>query len=311
MKQIRSFFVILAFLCSVLFAFIGQAEDKAVLDAAKWAPEHPASVVVIDFQTLKIKAEYAKIKETFKNVLPRTLTGPNELTEVLARFESGLDVFESQIDKFRMVGATKAYLFIDSHDFENPLSYIAVIPTDAAKSKEVQKLAAEFVQGDFIPEEGRAEWQKAFFVKAYKDCIVLAPNFKNEDLNEERQKQFFKELELKTSAPTDNPFFTYFSKISSGRTGKIQVYLFAEGELAKGLEKADQAAIAEGLAPKTLIKGIRAVAIEIDNDLSIQVISADAKSANALYEALPVLKKLLMNWRHPFSASRNCSAVIS
>ncbi|MBR5161531.1 MAG: hypothetical protein IKW80_07860, partial [Thermoguttaceae bacterium] len=295
MKQIRSFFVILAFLCSMLFAFIGQAEDKAVLDAAKWAPDHPAGVVVIDFQALKIKAEYAKIKEAFKNVLPRTLTGPNELTDVLVQFENGLDVFESQIDKFNAVGATKAYLFIDSHDFDNPLSYIIVIPTDAAKSKEAQNLAVEFTKGDFIPEEGRAEWQKAFFVKAYKDCIVLAPNIKNEDLDEERQKLFFKELELQTAATLNNQFPKLFSKYSSGKTGAIQVYLFAEGELAKGLEKADQVAAAEGLTPNTLIKGIRAVAIEMGADLRIQVISEDDQSAKNLYDALPVVKTLIIN----------------
>ena len=297
MKQIRSIAVILAFLCALLFAFIGQAEEKTVLDA-KWMPEHPAGVVVIDLQSLKIKTEYAKFKEHVKEFLPRTLTGPNELTAALAQFESGLDVFESQIDKFIAVGAAKAYLFINSRDYDNPLSFLTVIPTDPAKSNEAQKLAVEFTKGDFIPEEGRAEWQKAFFVKAYEDCIVLAPNIKNEDLDEEKQKLFFEELELKTSTTSNKPFQVLFSKASSWKTGAIQIYLFAEGELAKILEKADQAIAAQGVAPNTIIKGIRAVAIELDfakNDLRLQIISEDDQSANALYSAMPVVKRVIFN----------------
>ena len=298
MKQNRSFFVILTFLCSMLFAFWGQAEDKAVLDVAKWAPEHPASVVVFDLHSLKIKTEYSKIKEMFKNVMPRTLTGPNELTVALAQFESGLDVFESQIDKFCAVGATKAYLCIDSCDYDNPLSYLTVIPTDPAKSIEAQKLAVEFSKGDFIPEEGRDSWQQSFFIKAYNVCIVLAPNIKNDDLDEEKQKQFFEELELKVSKSSNKPFQVLFSKASSWKTGAIQVYLFAEGELAKVLEKADQAIAAQGVAPNTIIKGIRAVAIELDfakSDLRVQIISEDDQSANELYLAMPVVKRVIFN----------------
>ncbi len=295
MKRNCSFLVMLAFLFAMLPAFIGMSADNAVADVAKWMPERPAGVAVLDLQTFKIKTKYATIKETFKNVFPRTLTGPNELTASLAQFESGLDVFESQIDKFAAVGATKAYLFVDGQDFNSPLSFIVVIPTDAAKSKETQKLAVEFTKGDFIPEEGRADWQKAFFVKAYKDCVVLVPNFKNEDLDEETQKQLFEKLEVKNSAATDNPFQKWFTKILSEKTGAIQAYIFADGELAKGLEEADRAAAELGLAPNTIIKGIRIVAIEVDNDLRLQVISDDDQSAKNLYEALPVLKKLILS----------------
>ncbi|MBR5710337.1 MAG: DUF1559 domain-containing protein [Thermoguttaceae bacterium] len=298
MKRICGLVVSVAFLCVMLFSLVGQAEEKTALDFAKWAPERPAGVVVIDLQALKIKAEYSKFKVYVKEFLPRTLTGPNELTAALAQFESGLDVFESQIDKFSAVGAAKAYLFIDSRDYDNPSSIILVIPTDAAKSNQAQKLAAEFVKGDFIPESGRAEWQKAFFVKAYEDCIVLAPNLKNDDLDAERQKQFFEELELRNSALSNKPFQIWFSKASSWKTGEIQIYLFPEGELAKVLEKADRALASEGVAPNTIIKGIRAAAIELDfakSDFRLQIISEDDQSANELYSAMPVVKRAVLN----------------
>ncbi len=298
MKRVHGLVVSLAFLCVMLLSLVGRAEEKTALDFAKWMPERPAGVVVVDLQALKIKAEYAKIKGYVKEFLPRTLTGPNELTDALAQFESGLDVFESQIDKFRSVGAAKAYLFIDSRDYDNPSSIILVIPTDAAKSNQAQKLAVEFVKGDFIPESGRAEWQKAFFVKTYEDCIVLAPNLKNDDLDEERQKQFFAELERRNSALSNEPFQIWFSKASSWKTGEIQIYLFPEGELAKVLEKADRALAAEGVAPNTIIKGIRAAAIEFDfakSDLRLQIISEDDQSANELYSAMPVVKRAVLN----------------
>ncbi len=160
------------------------------------------------------------------------------MTDALAQFESGLDVFESQIDKFSAVGAAKAYLFIDSRgDYDNPSSIILVIPTDAAKSNQAQKLAVEFVKGDFIPESGRAEWQKAFFVKTYEDCIVLAPNLKNDDLDEEKQKQFFEELEHRNSALSNKPFQIWFSKASSWKTGEIQIYLFLKESWQKFWKK--------------------------------------------------------------------------
>ena len=56
MKRNCSFLVMLAFLFAMLPVFIGMSADNAVLDVAKWAPERPACVVVIDLQSLKIKA---------------------------------------------------------------------------------------------------------------------------------------------------------------------------------------------------------------------------------------------------------------
>ena len=61
---------------------------------------------------------------------------------------------------------------------------------------------------------------------------------------------------------------------------------------------ADQAATSSGLAANTLIKGVQALAIELDIanlDVRLQIYSLDARSAKELYRALPVLKITFLN----------------
>ncbi|MBR0238562.1 MAG: DUF1559 domain-containing protein [Thermoguttaceae bacterium] len=303
MKRIRSIVVCsLAFLFAMTFAFVALAEDKSASDIVKrWMPERPMSVAVVDLQALKIKAGWLETKDYLKKFYPRTLTEPNELTAIIEQFESGLDIFESQIDKFGSVGGNKAYIFVDTfnNSFGSKTPFIVVIPTDAAKAKEAKKIAAQFVQGDFIPEEQREDWQKSFFVKAYKDCIVLAPA-ENVSGNKD---EFFEQLNVYTahaSASDDQKAHVkLFNRMSEGKTAAVQVYLFPNGAFADALENADREAARAGLVPNTFHNGIQSVAIELnlskeDLDLRLQVFSKDARSAKILYKTLPTLKNLAL-----------------
>ena len=303
MKRIRSIVVCsLAFLFAMTFAFVGLAENKSASDVVKrWMPERPMSVAVVDLQALKIKAGWLEAKDYLKKFYPRTLTEPSELTAIIDQFESGLDIFESQIDKFGSVGGNKAYIFVDTfnNSFGCKTPFIVVIPTDKATSKEAKKIAAQFVKGDFIPEEQREDWQKSFFVKAYKDCIILAPA-ENVSGNKD---EFFEQLNVYTahaSASDDQKAHVkLFNRMSEGKTAAVQVYLFPNGAFADALENADKEVANAGLAPNAFHNGIQSVAIELnlskeDFDLRLQVFSKDARSAKTLYETLPTLKNLLL-----------------